>query len=599
VSVNHASLVKEANDIVEVIGEYLPLRRQGRTYKGLCPFHDDHRPSLDVDPARQRFRCWSCGKFGDVITFVQERERCDFREALELLARRANIKLPRSGFGKEEIGESRATLLDLMKWAEGQYATFLAESPAAAAARSYLDGRGLTPQTVETYGLGYAPNANDWLVQRALKTKWPAELLLRLGLAGQREGDSTLYDRFRDRVIFPIRDVRGRTVGFGGRILPSSPAADRVPKYYNSTDTPLFTKSEQLYGIDQARDAAVKAGYLAVVEGYTDVLMAHQCGVLPVVATLGTALNERHLALLKRFVPRVVLVFDADAGGSRGVEQALELFLRHDVELAIAALPAGLDPCDLLVQQGKGPFLKALEQAKDALEFKLDEVKRSEDLGTVSGRQRAIDAVLGVLARIPEDVGRSQQLRRQVVVGRLATVMGVKEEVLWARLKELRSAQREPASLRRGEAAAASSRASAHPLERELIEVLLAEPSFVPRARQFVSPCQLHHAGLRRVLEEMYALEEQGEPVDLDLLRGRLADRPELAEHLLLLHASGQAYPDRRNWLEDVLNRLYRRGIEEEIEDLQGRLKRQGGNDPVPVELLRQLQEKTSRRLEV
>jgi DNA primase len=597
VSVNHASLVKEANDIVEVIGEYVALRRQGRTYKGLCPFHNDHHPSFDVDPVRQRFRCWSCGKFGDVITFIQEREHCDFRAALEQLARRANITLPRGPSPEES--ESRAKMLDLMKWAEHEFARFLAEAPGGEAARAYLDERGLTEQTVEKYGLGFAPNANDWLTQRARKANWPDELLVRLGLSGQREGDSALYDRFRDRVIFPIRDVRGRTVGFGGRILPSSPAAARAPKYYNSTDTPLFTKSEHLYGLDQARDAGVKAGFLAVVEGYTDVLMAHQCGVLPVVATLGTALNERHIAALKRFVPRVVLVYDADAGGSRGVASALELFVQHDIELAVAALPAGQDPCDLLVQQGKEPFVKALEQATDALEFKLEHVKRTEDLNTVSGRQRALDAVMEVLARVPDGASREQQVRRQVVMGRIATVMGVKEETLWSRLRELRTSRREPARESADPGDAAPRRAAAHPLEKELIEVLLAEPTLTPQARRLVQPHQLAHPGLRRVLAEMYALDEHGETFDVDMLRARLVDLPDLAEHLLILQASGQAHADRRSWLEDVLQRLYRRTIDPEVEDLQGRLKGQSGEGPVPIDLLRQLQEKTSRKLEV
>src|SRR5439155_5750404 len=222
-------------------------------------------------------------------------------------------------------------------------------------------------------GLGYAPATGDWLAQRAVPAGLSMDLLEKLGLVARRQEGNGYYDRFRDRIIFPIRNTRGQVVGFGGRILPSSSFADRAPKYYNSSDTPLFAKSEQLYGLDQARSAATEAGYLAVVEGYTDVLMAHQLGVCQVVATMGTALNGRHVQQLRRFVSRVVLVFDADAGGSTGVDRALQIFVSHNLDLAIATLPEGLDPCDLVVTQGPVPFRAALANAVDALEFKLQQ----------------------------------------------------------------------------------------------------------------------------------------------------------------------------------------------------------------------------------
>jgi DNA primase len=323
--------VKEANDIVDVVGGYIALRPAGTTFKGLCPFHDDSRPSFDVDPRRQRYRCWSCGKYGDVISFVQEHERISFPEALEVLARRAGITLERNGDPAREA--SKARLLDVARWAAQQYHECLLDSPLAEEARRYLGGRGLKGETVRRYGLGFAPRAGDWLVQRAEAAGVALELLEKVGLIAPRQQKAGWYDRFRDRVLFPIRDVRGQAVAFGGRILPHSPLASRGPKYYNSTETPLFSKSDHLYGLDQARHAAAKAGYLAVVEGYTDVLMAHQVGVGQVVATMGTALNGRHVHTLRRFAPRVVLVFDADAGGDTGVDRALEIFAGHDVDL--------------------------------------------------------------------------------------------------------------------------------------------------------------------------------------------------------------------------------------------------------------------------
>lgn len=286
--------------------------------------------------------------------------------------------------------------------------------------------------------LGYAPLAGDWLVQQANEQDQPLDLLEKLGLIAPRTGGQGYYDRFRDRVMFPIRDPQGRVVGFGGRILPDSPLTGRAPKYYNSCDTPLFTKSEQLYGIDQARQAAVSEGFLVVVEGYTDVLMAHQCSVPQVVATMGTALNARHVQQLRRFSPRVVLVFDADEGGDTGVDRALQLFVTHDVDLRIATLPVGLDPCDLLVQQGPEPFRAALTNAVDVLEFKLTRVLTVEANNGTEGRRRAVDAVLGILALAPPLPDQAAAVKQELMVTRIAQRLALKEETVWARLRELR-----------------------------------------------------------------------------------------------------------------------------------------------------------------
>jgi DNA primase len=294
--------VKEANDIVQVVGSYVALRPAGPTFKGLCPFHDDHRPSFDVDPRRQRYKCWSCSKYGDVISFVQEHERITFPEALELLARRAGITLENKGASPQAQG--RALMLESIRWAAELFQQCLLDNPVAEQARTYLGERKLLGETVRRFGLGYAPLGGDWLVQRARADGVGLDLLEQVGLVARRTEGDGYYCRFRDRVMFPIRDALGRTVGFGGRILPTSPLLPRAPKYYNSAETPLFNKSEQLYGLDAARGAAAKAGYLAVVEGYTDVLMAHQTGVPQVVATMGTALNAKHVHKLRTFCRR-------------------------------------------------------------------------------------------------------------------------------------------------------------------------------------------------------------------------------------------------------------------------------------------------------
>ena len=585
--------VKDANDIVQVIGGYIELRPAGSKFKGLCPFHDDHRPSLDVDPQWQNYKCWSCNKYGDVITFVQEYERVSFAEALELLARRAGIALEKNQNSLQNQG--RAAMLDVIRWAAQQFHECLLDSPLAEEARRYVASRGLSGETVRRYGLGYAPRGGDWLVQRAEAADVSLEMLEKVGLIAPRKERPGHFDLFRDRVQFPIRDVRGQTVGFGGRILPTSPLSARAAKYYNSSTTPLFNKSEHLYGLDHARQAAAKAGYLAVVEGYTDVLMAHQMGVGQVVATMGTALNERHVQQIRRFAPRVVLVFDADAGGATGVDRALEIFAGHDVDLSIATLPDGLDPCDLLVQQGPDALRHVLESAADALEFKLDQVLPRGGPQGVEETRRAVDAVLGVIALAPPLPGQAGAVKAQLMVNRIAQRLGLKEETVWARLNELRSRKRErggPADNSSGEEEAGPRTAKAAPEERQLLELLLADPALVAPAASAIRPDEIAHPGLRKLVEGLFALRAAGEPPTLDLLRPRL-DNVHLAEKALELQAIGRVNPDRPAYFRKLLAFFQERRHKRVKQELQTQLN--AANDPAAaLELLRQLQKQSS-----
>jgi DNA primase len=589
--------VKEANDIVKVVEGYLELRPAGGKFKGLCPFHDDHTPSLVVDPQWQNYKCWSCGKYGDVITFVQEYERVGFAEALELLARRAGITLEKSANSVQNQG--RAAMLDVIRWAAQQFHECLLDSPLADEARRYVGERGLTGETVRRYGLGYAPRSGEWLVQRAEAAGVELDVLEKVGLIAPRTERGGYYDRFRDRVQFPIRDPRGQAVGFGGRILPTSPLSSRGPKYYNSTTTPLFNKSEYLYGLDHARQAAAKAGYLAVVEGYTDVLMAHQMGVGQVVATMGTALNARHVQRMKHFAPRVVLVFDADAGGDTGVDRALEIFASHDVDLAIATLPEGLDPCDLLVRQGADAFRLVLEQAVDPLEFKLNQVLPRGGSRNVEEARRAVDAVLGIIALAPSLPGlpgmHNPRVKEQLMVNHIAQRLGLKEETVWARLKELRGRRAGSVSDRSGAADPSRSEeteprtAKAAPLERELLEVLLAEPALVAQAAAAVRPEEIAHPGLRGLLEGLYDLLKAGEPPTLDLLRSRLDNVP-LAAKALKLQETGRMNADRQAWLRRLLASFQERRLRPVKQELHTQLNAAAGDTATALELLRHLQ---------
>ena len=590
---DRVKMVKEASDIVDVVGSYISLRPAGQqTFKGLCPFHDDHRPSFDVDPKRGRYRCWSCGKYGDVITFVQEYEKVEFAEALEILAKRAGINLEK----KENLVQNRlrGSMLDSVRWASDQYHQCLQESPLAAEARSYLSSRGLEDEIIRQFGLGFAPRRGDWLLELAHNDGVDVGMLEQVGLIGRKTDKPGLYDRFRDRIMFPIRNVLGNTVGFGGRIMPSSPFVDKAPKYYNSSDSPLFSKSEQLYGIDQARNSIGKVGYLAVVEGYTDVMMAHQMGVGNIVATMGTAINARHLRQLRRWTSKVVLVFDADAGGEQGVDRALELFVTNDMDLAIATLPEGLDPCDMLLNDGPEAFQEVLKGAVDALEFKLSSIlaEISRDGASVETKRKATDSILSVLARIPVESSPSSQLKMQLMLGRIGKRLGLSDETLKSRVNELRpKTESRKVDTNIINTTEESRRAKPVPEEKELVEVLLANPDLVFRARQDLSIDDLNHPGLRQIVSILFDLLDEKRTPDLDAVRARMGDSP-IGSRLLDLADQGRRNPEPVTWYGNILERFNERKVKPVVRVLQDQL--HAANDhETAMELLRKLQSRS------
>jgi DNA primase len=592
--------IKAANDIVNVVGSYLALKPAGPVFKALCPFHSDSRPSLDVDPRRQRYRCWACGKHGDVITFVQEMEKVGFKEARQILATRAGIKLDETPSPQDQ---ARIRLLGVVRWAQEKYQHCLLNDPIAEPARKYLGERKLSGKTVRDFGLGFAPLGGNWLVPRAVAEGIELAALVETGLALERHERRGHFDRFQDRVMFPIRDVQKRPVGFGGRIMPESPFASRAPKYYNSAETPLFSKSELLYGLDVARHAGAAEGYLAVVEGYTDVMMAHQCGVPQVVATMGTALNARHVAQLRRYVPRVVLVYDADAGGLTGVDRALEIFVSQDVELAVATLPDGLDPCDLLVRPGGvDTFKLVLTSAVDALDFKLNRLLEGGS-PSIEATRRVIDEILAIMAAAPVLPSRSAQVKQELIVTRLAHRLGLRQETVWAQFGELkrdrqakeRQAAKAPAAM---PAAARTTQPPAGPpttkndpkfaCELQLLDLLLAHPLLVGLAVPAIAPEKLTHTGLRRLLVELYAVHAAGFTPDMDLLRERLQDRPDLFEVAGRRRFVGQHMQDPEDWLARILRRFAEFDAEAEKRAVAEKLK--SADDDEAVELLRRLQ---------
>ena len=401
--------VRAASDLVAIAAEHIALKRVGRRYQGLCPFHAEKTPSFSVNQAEGLYYCFGCGAKGDVITFVRELEHLDFGEAMERLAARAGLQLhydDESGTAGAAERRRLAALREALGRAAEWYHERLLSSADAVPARHYLRAeRGYDGEVVRRYKLGWAPEGWDELV-RALRL--PADVLRDTGL-GFVNRAGRAQDFFRGRLMFPIFDPRGDPVGLGGRLLPGvrGPNAVAGPKYQNSPETPVYKKSRVLYGLNWAKGSVVDAAEVVVCEGYTDVIGLHLAGVGQAVATCGTALGEEHVQLLKNFAPRLVLAYDADAAGQAAAARVYEWERKHEIDVAVAALPRGMDPADL-ARTDPAALAAAVKGARPFLAFRLERVLEAADLRSAEGRARAAEAALAVVGEHPSELVRDQ-----------------------------------------------------------------------------------------------------------------------------------------------------------------------------------------------
>ena len=433
------SEIQQAINIADVISEHLNLKRRGREFVGLCPFHEDHRPSLYVNPTKQIFKCFACGAGGDVIKFVQLRENLTFPQAIERLAQRAGIKIKQPDRGKSQTAGSQdqegleqvdpAQLARVNNWAAKFWQANLNDPEKGKDTRKYIAERQISPESVKKWGLGLALDDWDTLVNAGTAAGIPLQLMLQAGLAVSRENSPGCYDKFRNRLMFPICDVTQKVIGFGGRALGDEPA-----KYMNSPTTTLFDKSNALYGLDQARHSIVSSGTAIVVEGYTDCIMAHQCGCENVVATLGTSLTTGHARLLRRYAKQIVLVFDGDIAGIEAANRALEICLAERIDIKLATLPRGTDPCDFLLQKGGKKFEELISKAVDVMEFKWTRLTENlEKDNTTIDKRTAVDEFLRIVA-IAMRAGKVDLITRGLIVNRLSRIMGVDSKQINAEL---------------------------------------------------------------------------------------------------------------------------------------------------------------------
>ena len=416
--------VRSESNIVDVISDYVRLRRSGKNWTGLCPFHDDKKPSFSVEPVRGIFKCFSCGEGGNVFTFLMKKNGWSFPETVRALAQELGIEIPEDGRNAEELSETERLVSALKEAARRFHAELFEDRSDHALA--YFRGRGFDDETIRKFGLGYAPESWDWLLTGLTSSGYAAEELERAGLVIARRKGEGHYDRFRGRALFPIFESNGRLVGFGARRMGSDPDQ---PKYINSPDSPVYNKSRVLYGLYQAKDSIRKEGHVLFVEGYADVVSLHQGGITTAVASCGTAIAPEHAKLIARFTNRAILIFDSDPAGEKATERGISTLIEGGLDVAVVRLPDGEDPDSFLRARGADALREKIASARPFIEYLARLFKSRGELDDPEKSARSIRALVETIALIPD------RLRRELYINRLAVEYHLSESLMMRELE--------------------------------------------------------------------------------------------------------------------------------------------------------------------
>ena len=429
--------LKSRADIYSVISGYVKLKKTGKNYTGLCPFHKEKTPSFTVDASKQLYHCFGCGEGGDVITFIEKIENMEFAEAVEFLAKRVGYNLKYNYSGSYESSRQKNRLVELNELAKKYYNFILFNSKKGQPSLSYLKSRGFKENTLREFEIGYSLDSWENFSKFALKRGYKAQELVQCGLAIESsKGGIGIYDRFRGRIMFPIEDIVGKVVAFGGRIISEkSKTGDQKAKYVNTPETKLYSKSKNIYRIFQAKNHIVEKDEVLIVEGYTDVMALHQEGIRNVVASLGTALTSEQIKVLGRFTKNIVLVFDSDKAGInaslKGIERLreyndrLDLFYENNLNIRVVVLEEGYDPADFVFKKGKEAFLKKVEEAPGIIDFTIDMIANKYDTGSLAGKLKASDHLLRFISTLSSGIVQEECIKK------VAQKLNLKESLLF------------------------------------------------------------------------------------------------------------------------------------------------------------------------
>ncbi|MFH1502020.1 MAG: DNA primase [Candidatus Eisenbacteria bacterium] len=545
--------IRSANDIVDVISERIQVKKAGRNYRALCPFHQEKSPSFNINPERQIYHCFGCGAGGNVITFLMEHDKLSFPDAMRELADRAGIRLPESGSGAG-LADDEDPIYGANEFAASYFAKAL-RSQGGADALGYLNGRGLTNETIESFGLGFAVPGWDGLLRAAAKAGFRPQTLEEAGLVVARESGGH-YDRFRDRLLFPLKVSAGRTVGFGGRAM-----GDAEPKYLNSPETRVYHKGRYLYGLREARPAIRVAREVILVEGYMDLLSLYQGGFQNAVASSGTALTREQAKTIARYVDKVFIAYDGDAAGIAAATRAAEELIRFGLKVRVASFPEGADPDSFLREKGPDALRDVLSASLDFIDF----LVAQSPAGSPDEREQAARRLVGIVARVEDPIVADLMLEK------VADALGIRRAAIvraYAALKGEGGATRSGAtgtpgrpSGRGGDAPPIEEAALA--AQKGLLSLLVCGGEAAARVRASVSPSDFANAPARALAELMWGEDE----ADVAALLSRVKDRDEAAL-LSELAVLAPSHRDGARLCDDYIRTIQRSRIEERIRSL-------------------------------
>jgi DNA primase len=576
--------VRDSADIVDLVSGYVSLKKTGKNHTGLCPFHAEKTPSFSVNPDKQIFHCFGCGAGGDVFKFLELQEGLNFPEAVRKLADRAGITLPaesRSRSQDKGASEERAALIQIVAEAAAFFQKELA-GPAGAAARTYLKKRGVNEQAIRDFGLGFARNEWDALLRFLTQKGYKPGQIERAGLVVRRSEGEGHYDRFRGRIIFPIRDIGGTVIAFGGRVMD-----DALPKYLNSSETPLYSKSNTLYCLNSAKEQGRKLGYFIIVEGYLDAIACHQYGVRNAVATLGTALTEGHLRLLRRFADKLVLIFDPDPAGVRASLRSFDLFVSSGMKVNVVSLPDNDDPDTFLQKRGHDAFADRLRQSEKFMDFVLTQVLKTASGLAIDEKVEKAGEMLGYVAKLASGIERDYYLKKT------AEALDLDEALL---------RQEMPAPKKGGSITVApekraklSERAGRSRAEEILIHLMLKDETMARDLRERIGPADFADPVFRRAVARIFeVLASQGR---LDSRALRVEGDQELNNLISHYSVLEMDYDDPQKNSQDCVDLIKQQDPEKQMKQLVKAIREaEQRGDEEESRRLREQQQQLSRR---
>ena len=566
--------IQEKTDIVEVISRYVPLKKLGRNYKAPCPFHNEKTPSFIVSPDKQIYHCFGCGAGGNVFSFLMKHENLQFPEVIEMLAEKCGVALPKNIGGKSADNVLANQLYKINDLACQFFQSSLANNRIA---KEYIQSRGVGEETLKKFKIGFAPNSWDAISIFFKKHSIDQAMLEKAGLvvANDKGGH---YDRFRNRLIFPIIDLKDRVIGFGARVLDSS-----LPKYLNSPETPIYSKGRNLYGLNFSKEDIKKSGHFLVVEGYLDFIVPYQAGIKNIIATLGTALTTDQIKLLKRFANTAVMIYDPDEAGEAASLRNLDLFITEDVNVYIAELPEGLDPDSYIRKFGLDDFLKLKKSSKNIFDYKLGKLTNRFNINTAHGKMSIAAEMLPTIARINNAVLKSTLIKK------LAEKLGVDEESIRSELKKVKGDY----SVRRFVATVTEVKKHSTSAEIIMLALMLEGSRIIGRIADALSPDEFKNSSIRDVVNAIFDLHKENKEVTPSRLINHFSESAEAATLITEAVGISEIIGDKEKALSDCIARMKKDNLKERMTMIQDaiRIAHTQKNDDRVKELVAQYNE--------